>query len=408
MRPVVIVDPLSSGVELAPAFAARGIPAIAITLTNEEWPEFGSRLRTSDFVKIFPAQPGLEDILGTYDPIAILAGTEEGIPLAERLTEVLTPHLKNDPEKALHRRHKFFMQSALKAAGVPALRTLQSASEEEAAIWIRENDLQNQPVILKPPMSSGSEMVFHIAANVDWRKAFRQILTQPSVVTGKISQTAVIQEEAIGTEYAVGTVSAKGNHYLTHLIKYSKASVGERKTVFDHVEFVRYDKELLGELFAYTKKSLDALGVRWGATHTEIMQTKQGPRMIESSPRMIGGPSVDFARAATGSSQADQLVEIFVDGDVKTKEFELKKTVISVFLKAKNHGIAGNLEVLSEALELPTFLSKNIWIKNGDQVPQTIDYLTSIGIVALAGDREAISVDYEKIRALESKLVFRS
>jgi len=31
-----------------------------------------------------------------------------------------------------------------------------------------------------------------------------------------------------------------------------------------------------------------------------------------------------------------------------------------------------------------------------DRVPQTVDYLTSIGIIALAGDREAIFVDYKK------------
>lgn len=43
-RPVVIVDPLSSGIELAPAFKARGVPAIAITLTNEDWPEFAFKV----------------------------------------------------------------------------------------------------------------------------------------------------------------------------------------------------------------------------------------------------------------------------------------------------------------------------------------------------------------------------
>ena len=31
---------------------------------------------------------------------------------------------------------------------------------------------------------------------------------------------------------------------------------------------------------------------------------------------------------------------------------------------------------------------------------------TSIGIIALAGDREAIFMDYEKIRAMEARLVF--
>jgi len=405
-RPVVIVDPLSSGVELAPAFKARGVPAIAVTLKNEEFPEFGSKMQASDFVDIIPDQPGIESLIKKYDPIAVIPGTEEGIPLAECLTGILTPELANDPQKSLHRSHKSLMQKALVEAGVPALKTLHSSSEKDAQAWIEENGLEGCPLIIKPPMSSGSEMVFHIAAHGNWKKAFRQILTEPSIISGKVSESVVIQEQAIGTEYAVGTVSAGGRHYLVHLIKYNKTSSGGRKTVFDHVEFVSYDKDLLGDFFGYTQKVLDALGVRWGATHTEVMLTKNGPRLIESSARMIGGPVVEFARAATGSSQADKLVEIYIDGDVRTKEFVLKKTVVPVFLKAVNQGIASNLEVLDGVSDLPSLLCKHVWIRNGDRVPRTEDYLTSIGIIALAGDREAIFSDYEKIRAMESRLVF--
>ena len=343
-RPVVIVDPLSSGIELAPTFKERGIPAIAVTLTNEEWPEFGSKMQASDFVAIIPDQPGIEHLIKKYDPIAIIPGTEEGIPLAERLTEILTPEFANVSEKSTHRMHKSLMQQALKEAGVPALKTLHTSSEKEVEEWIKENGLEDIPLIIKPPMSSGSEMVFHIDAGGDWRKSFQHILTTISVISGKKSETVVIQEQAIGTEYAVGTVSARGKHYLVHLIKYNKISAGARKTVFDHVEFVPYNKEILGDLFEYTQKVLDALGIRYGATHTEIMLTKNGPRLIESSARMIGGPVVGFARAATGSSQADKLVEIYIDGDVQTKEFIFKKTVVPVFLKAVNQGIVSNLE----------------------------------------------------------------
>jgi len=405
-RPVVIVDPLSSGIELAPTFRARGIPAIAVTLKNDEWPEFGSKMQSSDFVAVIPDQLGIESLIKSYDPIAVIPGTEEGIPLAERLTAILTPRFANDPEKSLHRSHKYFMQKALDDAGVPALKTLHTATEKEAELWINESGLNQTPLIIKPPASSGSEMVFHIAAGGDWKKAFHQILTKPSIVTGKRSETAVIQEQAIGTEYAVGTVSAHGRHYLAHLIKYHKMSSGGRKTVFDHVEFVPHDKESMSDLFDYTQRVLDAVGVRWGATHTEIMVTKNGPRLIETSARMIGGPVVGFARAATGSSQADKLVEIYVDGDVQTKDFVFKKTVVPVFLKASREGIASNLEILDGASDLASLLYKYVWIKNGDHVPQTVDYLTSIGIIALAGDRESIFLDYEKIRAMESKLVF--
>ena len=237
-RPIVIVDPLSSGIELAPTFKARGIPAIAVTLETVEWAEFGSKLKASDFIEIIPDQPGIENIIKKFNPIAIIPGTEEGIPLAERLTEILTPHLANDPEKSLHRSHKSFMQKAVAEAGVPALKTLHTASESDAKAWIEVNDLAGSPLILKPPMSSGSEMVFHVPANGDWKKAFHHILTEPSAVTGQRSETVVVQEQAIGTEYAVGTVSAGGRHSLVHLIKYNKTTVGERKTVYDHVEFV--------------------------------------------------------------------------------------------------------------------------------------------------------------------------
>ncbi len=406
IRPVVIVDPLSSGIELAPTFKARGIPALAVTLAGQEWPEFGSKIKACDFIEVFPDQPEIEKLIKKYNPIAIIPGTEEAIRLAERLTLLLTPDLANDPEKSRHRSHKSLMQEALKMAGIPFLKTLDTNSEKDAGEWIKENGLTNAPLILKPPMSSGSEMVFHIAAGADWKKAFHQILTQPSVISCTTSKTAVIQEQAIGTEYAVGTVSANGKHYLVHLIKYNKTSVGERKTVFDHVEFVPFDKNTLGELFEYTQKTLNALGVRFGAAHTEIMLTKNGPRLIETSPRLIGGPVVGFARAATGSSQADKMVEIYVDGDVQTKEFIFNKTVVPVFLKAVNSGMASNLESLDGASSLPTLLNKFVWIKNGDIVPKTIDYLTSIGIIALSGERDLIFQDYQKVRAMESKLVF--
>lgn len=404
-RPVVIVDPLSSGIELAPAFKSRGVPAIAVTLQHQDGLGFGSRVQASDFVELIPEQPEVERLIRKHDPIAIIPGTERGIPLAERLTAILSPQYANDPKKSLHRLHKALMQEALNEAGVPSLKTLHTASENEAEAWIEDSGLGDCPLIIKPPISAGSDKVFHIPAKGDWRKAFNRVLAEPSKITGQSSETVVIQEQAVGTEFAIGTVSANGKHFLSHLIKYNKSSSRERKTVFDHVEFVPFDEEALGDLFDYTKKSLDALGIRWGAAHSEIMLTKSGPRLIETGARMCGGPVVGFAREATGSSQADRLVEVYVDGDVRTKGYVFRKTVVPVFLKALTQGTVSNVEVLDDVSKLPTLLSKYIWIKNGDHVSKTEDYLTSIGIVALTGDHESIFCDYEKIRHMESKLL---
>ncbi|HAT2068920.1 TPA: ATP-grasp domain-containing protein [Legionella pneumophila] len=407
-RPVVIVDPLSSGIELAPAFKARGIAAIAVTLKPLDWIGFGANMQTSDFIEIIPDQPNLVEVLAKYDPIAIIPGTEEGVPLAEALAITLTPQFANDPEKSQNRLHKALMQKALQEAGVPALKTLNTASESEVEAWIRTNGLIDSPLIIKPPVSAGSDKVFHIPARGDWKKEFNRVLSEPSKITGKNNETVVVQEQAIGTEFAVGTVSANGKHYLAHLIQYNKTSFNDRKTVYDYVEFVPYSQERYGELFEYTQKALDALGVRWGAAHNEIMLTKDGPRLIETGARMCGGPVVGFAREATGSSQADKLVEIYVDGGVSTEEYVFKKTVVPVFLKSPAKGKISNVEAFAELSKLPTFLNEHIWFKNGDLVPQTVDYLTSIGIIGLAGDRKSILLDYEKIRNMESKLVIQT
>src|SRR3990167_9645155 len=284
-------------------------------------------------MEIIPNQPNLAEVLRKYNPLGIIPGTEEGVLLAESLTASLTPAFANDPKKSLNRLHKAFMQKALEEAGVPVIKTLNASSENEVNEWIQKKDLSETPLIIKPPLSAGSDKVFHIPAKGDWKKAFNRVLTEPAKITGKLSETVVVQEQAIGTEFAVGTVSANGKHYLAHLIKYNKTSSHDRKTVFDYVEFVAYNEEEHGALFNYTQNALDALGIRWGAAHTEIMLTKKGPCLIESGARMCGGPVVGFARTATGSSQADKLVEIYVDGDVQTKQFNFKQTVVSVFLK---------------------------------------------------------------------------
>jgi biotin carboxylase len=404
-RPIVIVNPISSGVELAPAFKARGIPAIAVIFKYLDRIGFGMEIQTSDFIEIIPDQPNLIEILRKYDPIAIIPGTESGVPLAEQLTNILTPQFSNDPKKSLNRLHKALMQKALEEAGVPFIKTLNTSSEHEVEAWIKANELVDSPLIIKPPISSGSDNVFHIPAKGDWRNAFNRVLTDPSRITGNMSETVVVQEQAIGTEFAVGTVSANGKHYLAHLIQYNKRSANGRDTLFDYVEFVPYNEEIHGALFDYTQKALDAFGIHWGAAHTEIMLTKKGPLLIESGARMCGGPVVGFAREASGSSQADKLVEVYADGDVLTKEYGFKKSVVPVFLKAPATGSISNVDALAEVSKLQTLFRKYIWVKNGDFVTQTVDYLTSIGIIALSGDRDLIASDYKKIRDLESKLV---
>lgn len=405
-RPVVIVDPLSSGVELAPAFRARGIPCVAVTTFEPRSSlGYGTSLQRADFEEVIPAGPDLEARLRNLNPLAIIPGTDAAMALAEEMAAKLAPGFANDPKKAQHRLHKAKMQEALAAAGIPALATISSRDEKEVEAWLQEKSLSAAPLIVKPANSAGSDKVFHVDAGGDWRPYFRRVLREPSKLDGRPHETCVVQEMALGTEFAIGTVSSNGQHFLGQMIQYTKGGAGKISTIYDRVEFIPFEEKIHGALWGYTQQVLDALGVRWGAAHTEIMLTANGPRLIESSPRLTGGPVVLFAREASGSSQADKWVEAIAEGAVVTKDYTWKKTVMPVFLRAKASGKVSNVEALDGIAQLPTLFRPFVWFKNGDAVKETVDYLSSIGIVALSGQREDVLRDYRKIREMESRLV---
>lgn len=410
--PVIIVDPLSSGIELAPAFRARGIPCVALsTFTPLSRLGYGTELRSEDFHSVIHYRPeqGEEELaerLRALDPLAILPGTDAAMPLAERLAAKLTPGFANEPKLQQARLHKALMQEALEKAGVPALATLSSSSEREVEEWIVAKGLGSSPLIVKPAASAGSDNVFPIPAGGDWKAAFRRVLDEPSKTTGARNESAVVQEQAVGTEYAFGTVSAQGRHHLAHILRYTKGAPGEPSTVYDYVELVPFEEASLGEAYAYVKRVLDALGIRWGGAHVEIMLTTDGPRLIEASPRMIGGPVALFAREASGSSQAERIVGAITHGAISTADYAWKKTVMPVFLRAKASGVVSNVSVLAELDDLPTLFKNFVWLKDGDQVKETVDYLSSVGIVALSGEREAVLRDKARIRELEARLEF--
>jgi biotin carboxylase len=408
---IVIVDPVGSGAELAPAFAGRGVGAIAVrslppgALDGADAGGYQVNINDAHFQAVYDVGPDLVEQLRRHNPRAVIPGDESGVELADQLAAALTPGFANVPALSPARRHKARMQAAIAAAGLPAIRTLNTADPAEVEPWLIANGLTASALVLKPALSAGSDNVHHVPPGGDWRAKFDLILSSANKLRGEANETVIVQEMLVGTEYAVDTVSANGEHFLAHLIRYNKTSAGERMTVFDHTEFVPFDQAQHGEMLAYFKQVLDALGIRWGAAHGEVMLTADGPRLIEVGARTCGGPVLGFSRLATGSSQLERVVEAFVDGRISTRTYDFKQTVVPVFLISPNAGILRNIEVMDFARHLPTHHNTYIWRGNGVRVPRTIDTLTSLGIIALAGDREAVFADYKRIREAEKQLV---
>lgn len=413
-RPIIIVDPYSSGSELAPAFNKKNIPCIAVlTSTTVKTSAagscgvgYGAGICTDDFLKVIPQQPDLIELLRSLNPLAIIAGSEGGVQLADQLANLLTPNFANVIELSSARRNKLKMQQALAAAGLPIIPTISSACVIEIQEWLQEQKLTQAALIVKPPESSGSDNVYHIPPGGNWIDPFNHILSVTNNLLKKKNESVIVQEQVKGIEFGIDTVSSNGHHVLSHLNRYTKASSGERETIFDHTEFLAYSSDLHGEMWAFVQKVLDALGIRWGAAHSEIMLTANGPRLIETGARMCGGPVLSFARAATGSSQLERVLEAYIDGKIQSDTYNFKQTVVPIFLSSPTQGILKNIEILDSLQNLPTHLKTSLWVKNESYVRRTVDYVSSIGIIALAGDRDAIFRDYQKVREIETQLVF--
>jgi hypothetical protein len=400
MKPVVVVDPYSSGAELAPAFAERGVPAIAVLSSADPWAGYPTpvHLRQEDFLAVHVDHPGLAALLRRLDPIAVVAGAETGVLIADRLAAELTPHRANDPALSAARRHKGLQQQAIAAAGLPAIRTLYTGSADETARWLADQGLSRAALIIKPVDSMGSDNVRCIPPGGDWRRDFDEVLAGPTMFGG-VNDAVIVQEFVTGTEYSVDTVSADRHHVLANIIKATKVG-----TVFDRVEFIAFDEGEHGALVAYTRDVLDALGIRWGAAHSDVMLTDQGPRLVETGARTCGGPSATFARVATGSSQIERVVQAYTDGVISTPDFEHEQLVMPVFLAAARDGVLRNVEVLDQLRSLSTHLRSYVWAGNGDRVVRTTGYASNLGIIALTGDRDALLADYARVRAVESLL----
>src|SRR5207248_2639244 len=104
------------------------------------------------------------------------------------------------------------------------------------------------------------------------------------------------------------------------------------------------------------------------------------------------------------SSQYDRLTELYVDGSIRTGEFELLQHTMVVYLNAPRTGVVRNVEVLDELATLDTHRFTLVPHRNGDQVVKTFDYKSVFGTVALAGDRDAVFADYRRLREIEETL----
>lgn len=101
--------------------------------------------------------------------------------------------------------------------------------------------------------------------------------------------------------------------------RYYKRSVAGR-TVYDYEVLLPPDDPTAQQIIDYTVAVLDALEIRNGAAHTEVMFTARGPVLVECGARLGGGQMPELLTRCTGTNQVDSLAYAIAQPEPFTRE----------------------------------------------------------------------------------------
>ncbi|WP_406351450.1 ATP-grasp domain-containing protein [Streptomyces sp. NBC_01635] len=369
---ISLVDPVSTGVELARAFREEGADCVHV---------YAAERKAAYDDDPAPHRVLHHDLDATERELrklgvrTIMAASEFGVTLADELAERLgLPH--HDPALRAARRDKDLMMQALQAAGVSCLDS-ESVSTAAALAGFLDG-APAYPLVVKPRNSAGTDGCTVCPDRAAAEAAFTRVIGERNLI-GEVNESVLVQEFLAGNQYVVNTVSMAGRHLLTEVY-------GERIDRIDGVPVLRHMLSLRAlcpgeqEVVDYTFACLDALGIKEGAAHTEVMLTPAGPRLVEVNSRVMG-PCLDPDpyHAAFGYSHQHLVVERFL----RPAEFEHRFTlgyqpaaaVAKVYLRPAGEGILRSVGGLRILRRMPGFHSVARLPEIGLPVPDR--YLTT-------------------------------
>lgn len=184
-------------------------------------------------------------------------------------------------DTALKATDKAVMRACLQEHGVPIPQFFKATTYEE---YQQATAAFSVPFVVKPADNSGSRGIFQIDDPTDTQAiedAYRY--SKPFARGG----TLVVEEFMRGSEVSVETLSVDG---VCHVIQITdKLTTGAPHFVeMGHSQPTRLGDETAARIAEVAKAAVNAIGIQNGPSHTEIIVTEQGPKVVELGARLGG------------------------------------------------------------------------------------------------------------------------
>lgn len=346
-----------------------------------------------------------------WQVVSCVCGGEAGVDLADGLSEYLG--LKTNGTCVANRRDKKVQQDLIKAAGLRGIREVAGNKLSDVQEFLED---ETYPIIVKPLDSAGSDGVKLCHTYQEARDHFLYLINDHEMVNGGSCHDVLCQEFLRGREYVVDHVSCDGVHKTVMVWVYDKRNANGAPFVYFGDIPVDTESQEAKLLIPYARAVLDALGVKYGPSHGEIIMTPDGPCLVEMNCRAHGGDGNWRPLVLALNGGYDQ-VSATVDAYLHPERFDaLPDKPPSPFLASGQcvdlvnytDGVVQTTPGYDVIRALPSFVAMEAHIKPGSKIKKTVDLATDAGTVVLMHPNEdVLSLDIAVIRKLEaSNLLF--
>ncbi|CAB9520870.1 Inherit from NOG: acetyl-CoA carboxylase biotin carboxylase [Seminavis robusta] len=411
---VVVVDPYSTACCVAQEIIKRGYKVMALWTKG-----FAEEMKTHvplsvgklDYLAEIDEAETLADTVtvvykaaNQYRVVACIAGGEAGVDFADALSERM--NLRTNGTAIPNKRDKKLQQELIGARGMRAVRQAGGAKFEEVESFLKT---EPYPLVLKPVESAGSDGV-KLCHTFEEAKEHFNVLMESQMVNGGDCPAVLCQEFLRGKEYVVDHVSRDGVHKTVMVWVYDKRPVNGSAFVYFGCVPVASDSPEARILIPYVRKVLDALGIKNGPSHGEVMMTKDGPCLVEMNCRAHGGDG-NWRPLCVALNGGYSQVEATADAYLDKRQFSLyadkppapfKAAGQEVILVSFSRGVVKSTPGFEKIKKLQSYVYLETGVRPGSEVDYTIDLFTGIGsVILMHHDTDILEKDVNFIRKLE-------
>lgn len=295
---------------------------------------------------------------------AVISFQEYGVLNAARIAERLG--IFGNPLAAVEfARDKGRMRQRLLEAGIPSIPFALAASVDDVHAFARD---AGWPAIIKPVNASGSDCVRKLASSDEVAPAFERIMaTHPH-------SHVLVEQFMRGPEVSVEAITWEGRHRI--LGTTDKITTGAPNFVeLGHTHPSSLPPGVIDEIHALTLRVLDAIGHRYGPSHTEVIVTEEGPRLVEAHTRTGGDRLFEIVELVHGVDLFAATLQGFALSFPELPSKEPSAAAIRFFHVPQ--GVVAELDGIDEARQMPDVV----------RVDHTLALGMKIGPLRHSGDR---------------------